>query len=47
MTVQLLLKWNGYNLRLKQGELSDIFIAIAAGEKKYEDLLLWIKEHIE
>lgn len=47
MTVQLLLKWNGYNLKLKQGELSDMFISIAAGETKYDDLLLWIKEHIK
>ena len=29
MMTQLLLKWNGYQLRLKQGELADMFIAIA------------------
>ena len=46
MTVQLLLKWNGYPLFLEQGELSDIFIGIAAGEKTEDDLLKWIQDHI-
>ena len=46
MVVQLLLKWNGYVLRLRQGELADIFIAIADGSAKEEDLLRWIERHL-
>lgn len=45
MVVQLLLKWNGYVLHLQQGELADMFIAIADGSAKEEDLLRWIKQH--
>ena len=47
MMVQLLLKWNGYKLQIKDGELSDMFIAIADGSASENDLLLWIVEHIE
>lgn len=47
MVVQLLLKWNGYALHLQQGELADLFIAIADGSAKEEDLLRWIKQHLE
>lgn len=39
---QLLLKWNGYAPKLAVGELSDMFIGIAAGEKSEENLLSWI-----
>lgn len=46
MVVQLLLKWNGYALHLQQGELADMFIAIADGSAKEEDLLRWIKQHL-
>ena len=46
MMVQLLLSWNGYALSLEQGELADMFIGIAAGEKTEEDLLNWIQDHI-
>lgn len=46
MMTQLMLKWNGYQLDLKQGELADMFIAIADGKKDDQDLLLWIKNHI-
>ena len=46
MMVQLLLKWNGYQLTLKEGELADMFIGIASGEKTEADLLHWIQEHI-
>ena len=46
MVVQLLLKWNGYTLHLQQGELADMFIAIADGSAKEEDLLRWIKQHL-
>ena len=46
MVVQLLLKWNGYALHLQQGELADMFIAIADGSAKEDDLLLWIKQHL-
>ena len=46
MMVQLLLKWNGYQLALKEGELADMFIGIASGEKAEADLLHWIQKHI-
>ena len=45
MMTQLLLEWNGYQLRLKQGELADMFIAIADGTSDERDLLNWIQEH--
>ena len=45
MMTQLLLKWNGYQLRLKPGELADMFIAIADGTSNVQDLLNWIQEH--
>ena len=45
MMTQLLLKWNGYQLCLKQGELADMFIAIADGTSNEQDLLNWIQEH--
>lgn len=47
MMVQLLLKWNGYRLQLRQGELADMFIAIADGTKNGDDLLQWIRTRIE
>lgn len=46
MIVQLLLKWNGYIMRLKNGELADMFIAIADGEADESDLLKWIQDHL-
>ena len=46
MLTQLMLKWNGYQLDLKQGELADMIIAIADGKKNDQDLLLWIQNHI-
>ncbi len=46
MVVQLLLKWNGYVLQLRQGELADMFIAIADGSAQEQDLLHWIKLHL-
>lgn len=46
MVVQLLLKWNGYVLQLRQGELADMFIAIADGSAQEQDLLHWIKQHL-
>lgn len=47
MMTQLLLKWNGYKLNLQQGELADMFIAIADEKAKEQDLLEWIKKHIK
>lgn len=47
MLVQLLLKWNGYLLDLKQGELADMFIGIASGHADEEDLLIWINNHLK
>lgn len=46
LMVQLLLKWNGYKLVLKSGELADMFISIADGTSSEEDLLYWIQQHI-
>ena len=46
MMTQLLLKWNGYNLTLRSGELADMFIAIADGTAKEKDLLDWISRHL-
>ena len=47
MMMQLLLKWNGYQLSLRAGELADMFIAIADGSAKETDLLTWIQIHLE
>lgn len=46
MMTQLLLKWNGYDLALRSGELADMFIAIADGTAKEKDLLDWISRHL-
>ena len=46
MMTQLLLKWNGYDLTLRSGELADMFIAIADGTAKEKDLLDWISRHL-
>lgn len=47
MIVQLLLKWNGYNIALKPNELADMFISIADGNANEEDLLKWITTHLK
>ncbi len=47
MMTQLLLKWNGYQLKLRQGELADMFISIADGNSGEEELLAWIQNHID
>ena len=36
---------NGVELQYTQEELSDIFLKLASGEAKYEDLIAWIIEH--
>ena len=36
---------NGVELEYTQEKLSDIFLKLASGEAKYEDLLAWIIEH--
>ncbi|XCP84231.1 type II toxin-antitoxin system death-on-curing family toxin [Roseburia hominis] len=36
---------NGYELEYSQKELSDIILALAAGEVRADDLLQWIIEH--
>lgn len=36
---------NGVELSYSQKELSDIILAVAAGEKEYEDLLSWLLKH--
>ena len=46
MMTQLLLKWNGYDLTLRSGELAEMFIAIADGTAKEKDLLDWIHRHL-
>lgn len=47
MMTQLLLKWNRYQLKLRQGELADMFISIADGNSSEEELLAWIQNHID
>ena len=46
MMTQLLLKWNGYDLTLRSGELADMFIAIADGTAKEMALVDWIHAHL-
>ncbi len=46
MMTQLLLKWNGYDLPLRTGELADMFIAIADGSANGKDLLDWVYAHL-
>ena len=46
MMTQLLLKWNGYDLVLRSGELAEMFIAIADGTAKEKDLLDWLSAHL-
>ena len=46
MMTQLLLKWNGYDLTLRSGELAEMFIAIANGAAKEKDLLDWLTAHL-
>lgn len=46
LMAQLLLKWNGYLLELQTGELSDMFISIAAGRNTEQELLDWIQAHL-
>ena len=47
MVVQLLLKWYGYTISLKDGELADTFIAIADGAMKEKELSDWIRRHLQ
>jgi len=47
MAMQLLLKWNGYSLILKSGELADMFISIASGKNNTDSLLTWLNSHLE
>ena len=47
MMTQLMMKWNGFPLRLETGELSERFISIAAGSSGEEELLAWLKAHME
>ena len=46
MMTQLLLRWNGYHLMLQPGELSDMFISLAAGTADEQALLGWIRAHL-
>jgi len=47
MMTQLLLKWNGYVLELKPGELADMFISIANGSAGEHELQAWIIQHLK
>lgn len=47
LMTQLLLKWNGYRLELKTGELADMFISVANHSTNEEDLLEWIRLHLK
>lgn len=46
MAMQLLLKWNGYEVALETGELSEMFIAIADGKRDNAELYDWICRHL-
>ena len=46
MMTQLLLRWNGYHPTRQPGELSDMFIALAAGTADEQALLTWIRAHL-
>ena len=46
LAVQLLLKWNGYDLALDRGELADMFLSVADGTSDEDDLLQWIRRHV-
>lgn len=47
MITQLLLKWNGYHLALHEGELADMFIAIADGTATEHHLFAWVSKHLQ
>lgn len=44
---QLLLKWNGYKLSLKTGELAEMFISLADGKAGEKELHDWIETHLD
>ena len=46
LMVQLILKWNGYELQLQTGELADAFIAVASGSMDEPQLYGWICRHL-
>ncbi len=39
------LEVNGIPLECTEGELANIGLAVASGEKKYEELLEWVRKH--
>lgn len=47
MMVQLILKWNGYDLQLQTGELADAFISVASGAMNEQQLCDWIERHLQ
>lgn len=47
LMTQLLLKWNGYSLKLEVGELADMFISVADKSATEADLLRWIQQHLK
>ncbi len=46
LVMQILLKRNGYRLRTKHLELSDIFLSIARKETDYVALAQWIRDRL-
>ena len=46
LLVQLLLQWNNFPLTLPEGALSEMFLALAAGEAGEAELLRWIFAHL-
>ncbi len=42
----VVLKLNGISLSYMQKELSDIFLELASGEASFEELRIWIDDHI-
>lgn len=47
LMTQLLLKWNGYSLKLEVGELANMFISVADKSATEADLLGWIQQHLK
>ena len=47
LSMLTMLELNDINLQYSQEELVDLGLGVAQGKYKYEEILNWIKEHIE
>lgn len=45
-TMLVFLALNGFVFSYAQKELTEIIFSVAAGEKEYDDLMLWLQSHI-